>query len=147
MSFDITPEPVVRAPKDKRPRIGRGFSQKEIEAADLTIPETRDMGLIVDLRRRTLHEENVEALKNYVAEIDDIIEAMSLEEPATDVATAIDELSSIRGVSKANAETLAGAGILTISDLAYCDIEKTANKTGIDEDKITSMVKAALKKV
>ena len=39
------------------------------------------------------------------------------------------------------------AGIKTFEDLAYCDITKVVKKTGIDEERITAMVKAALKKV
>jgi len=57
------------------------------------------------------------------------------------------ELSSLRAVKKDEAEQLVAAGIKSIADLAYCDIDKVAKKTGIKEDRITAMVKAALKKV
>ncbi len=50
-------------------------------------------------------------------------------------------------MKKADAEALVAAGITTLEDLAYCDIDKISNKSGIDADRLTAMVKAALNKV
>ncbi len=148
MSFDIIAEPVVKSPKDGKPRRGRGFTRKELENAGLTVEDARNMGLIVDLRRRTTYEQNVEILKEYIQDMEDIVSALAAEETSTvDVSLAIDELSSLKAVSVENAKLLVEAGILSVSDLAYCEIDKVANKTGIDEEKLTKMVKAALNKV
>ena len=112
------------------------------------------MGLIIDLRRKTTHEENVEALNQYIKDLDDLVAEITKTEVAKakpkrtkkdDKAAA--ELSSLRAVKKAEAEELVAAGIKSLSDLAYCEIDKVAKKTGIDEDRITAMVKAALKKI
>jgi predicted flap endonuclease-1-like 5' DNA nuclease len=141
------------------------------------------MGLIVDLRRKTAHDENVEVLKQYVKELDKVIAEVSRvkpepakkpvkkepakveppkkkptkEEPAKKKATkkkptkadekAVAELSSLRAVKEEEAEKLVAAGIVTLSDLAYCEIDKVAKKTGIDEDRITAMMTAALKRI
>ena len=57
------------------------------------------------------------------------------------------ELSSLRAVKKEEAEKLVAAGIVTLSDLAFCEIDKVAKKTGIDVDRISAMMTAALKRV
>jgi ribosomal protein L13E len=48
MSFDTFAEPVVKSPRDARPKIGRGFSIDEAKQAGLTIAEARRMGLILE---------------------------------------------------------------------------------------------------
>ncbi|MHA2425986.1 MAG: ribosomal protein L13e [Candidatus Thorarchaeota archaeon] len=148
MSFDIDAKPVVKSPKDLHPRKGRGFTKSELVAAELNIKEAREMGLMVDLRRKTHHDENVEILKKYIVDMEKFVEALMAEEDAKpDVSDSIAELAALRAVKKSEAETLVGAGIKTIEDLAYCDIEKVSNKTGISADRVTAMVTAALKKV
>lgn len=130
------------------PRRGRGFSRREIKEANLSIGETRRFGLIIDLRRKSFYEDNVEVLKAYAEEMKQLLSVVA-EKPTPSEAkeSAIAELSVLKAVTKSQAELLVNAGIVTIEDLAYCEIEKVAKKTGIDEDKITKMVKGALKKV
>lgn len=149
MSYDIIAEPTVRSPRDGRPKRGRGFSSEETAQAGLTIEEARRMGLIVDLRRKTVHPENVDALKQYMKDLDELVKSLADEvKPAkAKVAEPADDLGSLRAVKKDEVPLLVKAGIKTFEDLAYCDITKVAKKTGIDEDRITAMVKAALKKV
>ncbi|KXH75625.1 MAG: hypothetical protein AM326_08850 [Candidatus Thorarchaeota archaeon SMTZ-45] len=149
MSFDIIAEPTVKSPRDARSKRGRGFSIEETVQAGLTITETRRMGLIVDKRRKTVHPENVEALKQYMKDLEELVAALAAEaEPIKDkVEAAVDDLASLKAVKKSEVPLLAKADIKTFEDLAYCDITKVAKKTGIEEDRITEMVKAALKKV
>jgi len=149
MSFDIIAEPTVKSPRDGRPKRGRGFSSEETSQAGLTINEARQMGLIVDLRRKTVHPENVNALKQYIKDLEKLVK--SLAEEATPAkakaAEPADDLGSLRAVKTTEVPLLVKAGIKTFEDLAYCDITKVAKKTGIEEERITAMVKAALKKV
>jgi large subunit ribosomal protein L13e len=149
MSFDIIAEPTVKSPKDAKPRRGRGFSIEETIQSGLTVDDARKMGLFVDIRRKTTYPENVEALKQYQKDLEEFIASLAKEEgtATATVAKAVDELSALKAVNAEEAKLLAGAGIKTISDLAYCDIAKVAGKTGMTEDQITAMVKAALKKV
>jgi len=154
MSYDIIAEPAVRAPKDARPRRGRGFSREEIQQAGLTIEDARKMGLMVDLRRKTVYPENIDGLKQYMKDLEKLIESLAEEKEVPAKVTAkngksdaVAELSSLRAVKAEEAELLVAAGITSMSDLAYCEIDKVSKKTGIDENRITSMVKAALKKV
>ena len=149
MSFDIIAEPTVKSPRDGHPKKGRGFSSEEAAQAGLTIDEARRMGLILDIRRKTVHSENVNALKQYMKDLEELVASMAEEvKPAkAKAATATDDLASLRAVKVAEVPLLVKAGIKSFEDLAYCDISKVANKTGIDEDRITAMVKAALRKV
>lgn len=149
MSFDIIAEPTVKSPRDGRPKRGRGFSNEETSQAGLTIDEARRMGLIVDLRRKTVHPENVDALKQYMKDLEKLVASLAEEtKPAkAKVAAPTDDLASLRAVKKTEVPLLVKAGIKTFEDLAYCDITKVAKKTGIEEDRITAMVKAALGKV
>lgn len=149
MSFDIIAEPAVKSPVSARFRRGRGFSIEETVQSGLTVNDARKMGLFIDLRRKTTYPENIEALKQYQKDLQEFIAALA-EEESTSVAStkkAIDELSDLKSVNAEEARLLTSAGIKTVSDLAYCDITKVAEKTGISEDRITAMVKAALKKV
>ncbi len=72
MSKDVeAPRPVVQAPLHKelpvKLRSGRGFSMSELKAAGLDVKRARKMGLRVDERRDSCHEENVKALKEFLA--------------------------------------------------------------------------------
>jgi large subunit ribosomal protein L13e len=49
-------------------REGRGFSLAEIQAAGLNAGEAQILGVPVDLRRKSSHEENVEILKDFAAQ-------------------------------------------------------------------------------
>jgi len=44
-------------------RVGRGFSAGELKEAGLTIKKARKLGLPIDRRRRSIHEYNVNRLK------------------------------------------------------------------------------------
>lgn len=148
MSFDIIAESIVKSPQDGRPKRGRGFSSEETAQAGLTIDEARRMGLIVDIRRKTVHQENIDALKQYVKDLEKLVESLAEQEaPVKEKVAPADDLGSLRAVKKEEVPLLVKAGIKNFEDLAYCDISKVAKKTGIDEDRITAMVKAALKKV
>jgi len=49
-------------------RFGRGFSREELRKAGSTLREAVKLGLSVDDRRKTVHEENVEAAKAFMQE-------------------------------------------------------------------------------
>ena len=51
--------------QDGKQRNGRGFSPEELKKAGLNKAEARKIGLPVDLRRETAHDENVEVIKAY----------------------------------------------------------------------------------
>jgi len=58
-------KPKILKPDGKQ-RSGRGFSRDEVGKAGLSAVEAARLGLPVDFRRKTVHDENVEAVKAYV---------------------------------------------------------------------------------
>ena len=58
-------KPKILKPDGKQ-RSGRGFNRDEIGKAGLNSTEAARLGLPVDFRRKTAHDENVEAIKAYV---------------------------------------------------------------------------------
>jgi hypothetical protein len=52
----------------KGPKEGKGFSRAELEEAGISVGDTLRLGIPMDKRRSTKHEENVERLKTYMEE-------------------------------------------------------------------------------
>jgi ribosomal protein L13E len=62
----VTIEPRVLG-ANKKQRSGKGFSREEMKKAGLTPREALKHGVIMDYKRKTGHDENVEALKALLA--------------------------------------------------------------------------------
>ena len=58
-------KPFITCQTGKR-RLGKGFSPDEIKEAGITVQEARKIGMPVDFKRKTSHEENIETLKAQV---------------------------------------------------------------------------------
>lgn len=52
--------------KDGKQRLGKGFSREELRKAGLSLKEALRLGIPVDSRRRTVHQENVDAIKGFL---------------------------------------------------------------------------------
>ncbi len=52
--------------KGNRTKGGRGFSRGELKEAGIGVKRALKLGISVDLRRKTKHEENVKRLKQYL---------------------------------------------------------------------------------
>jgi len=52
--------------KGGKQRQGKGFSREELKRVGLSLKEALKFGIPVDSRRRTAHEENVEAVKTFL---------------------------------------------------------------------------------
>ncbi len=49
-----------------RQRFGRGFSRDELRKAGTSLTEAVKLGVPVDSRRKTMHEDNVETVKTFL---------------------------------------------------------------------------------
>ena len=52
--------------RKRRVRIGRGFSRGELREVNLSVKEALKLGIPVDVRRSTRHNENIETLKSFL---------------------------------------------------------------------------------
>ena len=55
-----------------RIREGKGFSKAELVAVELTLGRAKSLGLPVDPKRGSSHDDNVEALKEFLKETKDL---------------------------------------------------------------------------
>ncbi|MEM1563197.1 MAG: ribosomal protein L13e [Candidatus Bathyarchaeia archaeon] len=53
--------------KGGKQRLGKGFSLGELKEVRLSLKQALKLGIPVDSRRRTVHETNVKALKEFLA--------------------------------------------------------------------------------
>jgi large subunit ribosomal protein L13e len=52
--------------KGGKQRYGRGFSREELKKAGISLKEALKLGVSVDSRRKTAHQENIEMLKTFL---------------------------------------------------------------------------------
>ena len=61
----ITAKPKVFRKAGKQ-RFGKGFSREELKRVGLSLKEALRLGIPVDSRRKTAHEENVKAVNTFL---------------------------------------------------------------------------------
>jgi len=55
-------KPTILSQRGKQ-KVGKGFSPDELKAAGISKQQARQAGLPVDMRRKSSHDENVDAIK------------------------------------------------------------------------------------
>jgi len=77
------PTPIVKRPRliklrgiDPGMRSGRGYSLRELKQAGLTITTAKQLGVPIDFRRRSLHQHNVDMLKEFLSKISPLLSAI-----------------------------------------------------------------------
>jgi large subunit ribosomal protein L13e len=53
--------------KGGKQRLGKGFSLGELKGVNLSLKQALKLEIPVDSRRKTVHEENIKALKKFLA--------------------------------------------------------------------------------
>ena len=94
--------------KKTHPRKGKGFSLGEVKGAGLSIHEAKRLGVPIDKRRRTLHPQNVERLK----------EDFGVVVPLTE----------IKGIGELAERKLKEADIMDAYDLAHANLSELSKK-------------------
>ncbi len=95
-----SPTPIVKTPilvryggVPPRPiRVGKGFSVGEIKAVGLDVPTARKLGLYVDTRRRSVHQDNIKALSEWLEKL-----KKGEAEPSAPTLPKIERVKSSRG--------------------------------------------------
>lgn len=141
-------EPTVMQSQDSRKlKAGRGFSLGELQDAGLNVHEAKRLSLRIDRRRKTIHTENVTAIKNYVKELKEKgkkkkeKEAPKLPEEAEKAA--ITELTKIEGINKKLAKKLFELKIDSLDALSSAKAKSLAKKLGVSETKVAFWIEDA----
>ena len=124
--------------RKRKVRKGKGFSRGELKAVNLSVKEARKLGIPVDERRSTIHDENVKTLKTFLAETQRAkieTEKAGTTPPAKrkTLETAISELTQVEGIGQKRAQQLASIGIDSIGKLAKADQKELSEKLKISE--------------
>jgi len=55
--------------KDGKQRLGKGFSREELKKVGINLKDALKLGIPIDSRRSTAHQENVNAIKGFLESI------------------------------------------------------------------------------
>jgi len=136
--------------RKRKVRKGKGFSRGELKAVNLSVKEARKLGIPVDERRSTTHDENVKTLKKFLAEIQRVkveTEKARTASPAErkTLKTTISELIQVEGIGEKRAQQLASIGIDSVEKLAKADQKELSEKLKISEKTATRWISNAKK--
>ena len=116
-------EPGVGKPvRGKLLRKGRGFSRLELQEAGGTVFEAQKFGILVDTRRKSVHDFNVNFLKQLLEE--ERARKVKTELEKEIVEEKYKELMQVRGIGLSSAEILVDMGITSVEELAAFEVDK-----------------------
>jgi len=115
--------------RKRRIRFGKGFSRDELKAVGLSVKQALKMGIPVDVRRSTMHEENVEALKSFLAE--------------TMKGKKTFDLRKVPGIGEKRAQQLKDIGIDSVEKLAKSSPKVLSEKLRVSEKTASRWISSA----
>jgi len=130
--------------RKRKSRRGKGFSRVELKEKGLSFMQALKMGIPIDIRRSTKHDENVETLKTYLS-IDTTKthpEGRKQQAEATTPGAALD-LAKVKGIGQKLSEKLMKAGIKDVNELAASSPEKIAKTIGVSEQRASIFIENA----
>ena len=125
---------VVR--RKRKARKGKGFSREELREVGLSFGEALRLGIPIDTRRSTKHDQNVESLNAYLSR--DLRREVEVAAPEVAVG-----LTEVKGIGPKTAGRLKEAGIGTANELAASTPEKVAKAVGSSEEKASRFIEYA----
>ncbi|MHA1606027.1 MAG: ribosomal protein L13e [Candidatus Freyarchaeota archaeon] len=158
---------MVRPPRQpQRLREGRGFSIAELKEAGLTLHDAKQVGIRVDVRRKTVHMENVKALKDFMKKLVKGKAARRKAVKEKEVKKAIEKVEEVEGTEKKvmvegevkpgktpltilkglgakTAQKFAEVGIESVEELAEEDAELLSEALGIKKERVASWIDEA----
>jgi len=130
--------------RKRKSRRGKGFSRGELKEKGLSFKQALKMGIPIDIRRSTKHDENVETLKTYLS-IDTTKtypEGRKQKAEATTPEATLD-LAKVKGIGQKLSEKLMKAGIKDVNELAASSPEKIAKTIGVSEERASIFIENA----
>lgn len=129
--------------RNMKARKAKGFSKKELKEAGLNLQDALKLGLPIDSRRSSKHEENVQILETCIKET-----KPESSKKGERVKTTKNRIEDIEGIGPTYAKKLVDIGIETTNDLLEAGStpkgrEELATKTGISEKLILEWVDIA----
>ncbi|HDM89239.1 MAG TPA: DUF4332 domain-containing protein [Candidatus Bathyarchaeota archaeon] len=115
--------------RKRRIRVGKGFSRDELKAVGLSVKQALKMGIPVDVRRSTMHEENVETLSSFLAETIKSKETL--------------DLRKVPGIGEKRARQLKDIGIDSVEKLAKSSPKVLSEKLKVSEKTASGWISSA----
>ncbi len=134
---------LVKKPvKYLKQRKGRGFSPKEIKSASIPLDDAKNLSIPIDLRRKSVHDENVKILSALYREM---VSERSEASAQLDVTKkeAYKELKELRGIKGSEAKLLIEAGVRSLRTLVEEKPDALADDTKIRVEKIDIWINQA----
>lgn len=124
--------------RKRKVRKGKGFSREELRSANLSVKEARKLGISVDERRSTMHDENVKTLRAFISEIQRTgirTEKVKVAPPAKrkTLEAVISELTQVKGIGQRRAQQLVNIGINSVEKLSKMKQNELSKKLKISE--------------
>jgi len=133
-----------------RIRAGRGFSRGELREVNLSVKEALKLGIPVDVRRSTRHDENIEILRSFLtkslqakkpprpAETVSHIKARKKSE-SKEVETMLN-LTQVPGIGEKRAQQLKNLGIDSIEKLVKADPKEISKRLRVTERSVSKWI-------
>jgi predicted flap endonuclease-1-like 5' DNA nuclease len=122
--------------RKRKTRKGRGFSREELRDVGLSFTEALKLGIPIDTKRSTKHQENVKTLEAYAEEFE-------LKPTLKGEKGKILELTEVEGIGPKTAEKLRGVGVETANELASSNPEKIMEATGSSKKRASALIEDA----
>ena len=136
--------------RKRRIRAGRGFSRGELREVNLSVKEALKLGIPVDIRRSTVHDENIDVLKSFLAETLQAKKSLTSEavvhakeRKRSKEVKVTHNLTQVPGIGEKRAQQLKIMGIDSIEKLAEADPKELSKKLKVSEKSVSKWISNA----